>query len=136
MPPPSKFLRRDERLVEPLKQKQYATMVVNEMILLIYANINGLLDPANRIMHWEAELPVDFKHKKPELLSRFQCEDNLRSGLETQIKKVNVTFNKLPRRQLFLEQNYLSHHIILRPLVHDTFLYTIYVIGTAQYRLN
>ncbi|KAJ5240438.1 ATP synthase subunit alpha mitochondrial [Penicillium citrinum] len=89
-------LRRGERLTELLKQKQYAPMAVNEMVPLIYAGINGLLDyiPVNRIMHWEAELLAHFKSNKPEILSRIQDEGILSKGLEAQIKQVIIDFNK------------------------------------------
>jgi len=89
-------LRRGERLTELLKQKQYAPMAVNEMVPLICAGINGLLDyiPVNRIMHWEAELLAHFKSNKPEILSRIQDEGILSKGLEAQIKQVIIEFNK------------------------------------------
>ncbi|CAI7617593.1 unnamed protein product [Penicillium pancosmium] len=89
-------LRRGERLTELLKQKQYAPMAVNEMVPLIYAGINGLLDfiPVNRIMHWEAELLAHFKNNKPEILSRIQDERKLSNVLEAQVKEVIIDFNK------------------------------------------
>jgi F-type H+-transporting ATPase subunit alpha len=45
-------LRRGERLMELLKQKQYTPMAFNEMVPLIYAGINSLLDDilVNKIM--------------------------------------------------------------------------------------
>ncbi|KAJ5379630.1 ATP synthase subunit alpha mitochondrial [Penicillium cosmopolitanum] len=89
-------LRRGERLTELLKQKQYAPMAVNEMVPLIYAGINGLLDyiPVNRIMRWEAELLAHLKNNKPEILSRIQDEGKLSNGLEAQVKEVIIDFNK------------------------------------------
>ncbi|KAJ5749466.1 ATP synthase subunit alpha mitochondrial [Penicillium manginii] len=89
-------LRRGERLTELLKQKQYAPMAVNEMVPLIYAGINGLLDyiSVNRIMRWEAELLAHLKNNKPEILSRIQDEGKLSNGLEAQVKKVIIDFNK------------------------------------------
>jgi F-type H+-transporting ATPase subunit alpha len=90
-------LRRGERLMELLKQKQYAPMAVNEMVPLIYAGINGLLDDisVNRIMDWEAEFLAHCRHNKPELLSRIEEEGKLSNDLEAQIMEVIVAFNKV-----------------------------------------
>merc|ERR1712072_633642 len=39
------------------KQKQYSPMAVNEMVPLIYAGVNGILDnvPVNKILQWESD---------------------------------------------------------------------------------
>jgi F-type H+-transporting ATPase subunit alpha len=51
-------LHRGERLVESLKQKQYAPLPVEKQVAMLFAATNGFLDdmPVNRIQLFEAEL--------------------------------------------------------------------------------
>ncbi|KAH2467811.1 Alpha subunit of the F1 sector of mitochondrial F1F0 ATP synthase [Aspergillus fumigatus] len=89
-------LRRGEHLTELLKQKQYAPMAVNEMVPLIYAGINGLIDdiPVSQILRWEAALLAHFRTYKPEVLSKIEMDGQLSHDLEAQIKEVIIAFNR------------------------------------------
>jgi F-type H+-transporting ATPase subunit alpha len=89
-------LRRGEHLTELLKQKQYAPMAVNEMVPLIYAGINGLIDdiPISQILRWEAALLAYFRIYKPEVLSKIERDGQLSHELEAQIKEVITAFNR------------------------------------------
>ncbi|KAK2758708.1 Alpha subunit of the F1 sector of mitochondrial F1F0 ATP synthase [Arachnomyces sp. PD_36] len=89
-------LSRGERLTELLKQKQYTPMAVNEMVPLIYAGINGLLDgiPVNKILQWEQDILAHLKSNEPEILAKIDKEGQLSKELEAQIKDVIVAFNK------------------------------------------
>ena len=51
-------LHRGERLVEALKQKQYAPLPVEKQVATLYAATNGYLDdlPVDRVQQFEAEL--------------------------------------------------------------------------------
>ncbi|KAE8397482.1 F1/V1/A1 complex, alpha/beta subunit of ATPase [Aspergillus pseudonomiae] len=90
-------LRRGEHLTELLKQKQYAPMAVNEMVPLLYAGINGLIDgiPVSQIQRWEANVLAHFKYSEPELLSRIEKDGILSHELETQIKEKIMAFNRV-----------------------------------------
>ncbi|RAQ71551.1 ATP synthase alpha chain [Aspergillus flavus] len=90
-------LRRGEHLTELLKQKQYAPMAVNEMVPLLYAGINGLVDgiPVSQIQRWEANVLAHFKYSEPELLSRIEKDGILSHELETQIKEKIIAFNRV-----------------------------------------
>lgn len=89
-------LNRGERLTELLKQKQYQPMAVNEMVPLIYAGVNGLLDsiPVAKILQWEADFLQELKSNKPEILSRIDKEGSLSKDLEGEIKEAITSFNK------------------------------------------
>jgi F-type H+-transporting ATPase subunit alpha len=89
-------LRRGEHLTELLKQKQYAPMAVNEMVPLIYAGINGLIDdiPISQILRWEAALLAHFRFYKPEVLNKIERDGQLSHDLEAQIKEVIIAFNR------------------------------------------
>lgn len=89
-------LARGERLTELLKQKQYSPMAVNEMVPLIFAGVNGLLDsiPVNKILQWEADFIAHIKSNKPEILSTIDKEGQVSKDLENQLRETVTAFNK------------------------------------------
>jgi F-type H+-transporting ATPase subunit alpha len=89
-------LNRGERLTELLKQKQYAPMAVNEMVPLIYAGVNGYLDPVpvNKILTWEADFLAHLKNNESEMLAQIDKEGQLSKDLEAQLKESIVNFTK------------------------------------------
>src|SRR4051812_46365109 len=89
-------LSRGERVSELLKQKQYSPMAVNEMVPLIYAGINGLLDnvPVNKILQWEADFLAHLKSNESEMLQRIDREGALSKELEAQLREVAQSFTK------------------------------------------
>ncbi|KAL8994272.1 MAG: hypothetical protein Q9169_005707 [Polycauliona sp. 2 TL-2023] len=89
-------LNRGERLTELLKQKQYTPMAVNEMVPLIYAGVNGLLDnvPVNKILTWEQDLLNHLKTDQQELLAQIDKEGQLSKELENKVKDVVGSFTK------------------------------------------
>ena len=89
-------LSRGERLTELLKQKQYSPMAVNEMVPLIYAGINGLLDnvPVNKILQWETDFLAHLKSNESEMLNKIDREGALSKELEAQLKEVAQSFTK------------------------------------------
>jgi F-type H+-transporting ATPase subunit alpha len=88
-------LRRGEHLTELLKQKQYAPMAVNEMVPLLYAGINGLIDriPIGQIQSWEADVLAHFKSYEPEVLAQIEKDGKLSHDLEARIKEIIIAFN-------------------------------------------
>ncbi|KAK7540955.1 ATP synthase-like protein subunit alpha [Phyllosticta citribraziliensis] len=89
-------LSRGERLTELLKQKQYTPMAVNEMVPLIFAGVNGLLDnvPVNKILQWEADILSHLKTNESELLASIDREGALSKDLEAKLRDVVKDFTK------------------------------------------
>lgn len=89
-------LSRGERLTELLKQKQYSPMAVNEMVPLIYAGVNGILDmvPVNKVLQWEADLLSHLRTNESELLNQIEKEGALSKELEAKLKEAVTSFTK------------------------------------------
>lgn len=89
-------LNRGERLTELLKQKQYQPMAVNEMVPLIFAGVNGLLDsiPVAKILQWEADFLSHLRTNEADLLAQIEKEGKLSKELESKLKDVVQTFTK------------------------------------------
>ncbi|KAF1932434.1 ATP synthase F1, alpha subunit [Didymella exigua CBS 183.55] len=89
-------LARGERLTELLKQKQYSPMAVNEMVPLIYAGVNGILDkvPVNKILQWEADFLAHLKSNESDLLATIEREGALSKDLESKLKEIATSFTK------------------------------------------
>ncbi|KAF1912310.1 ATP synthase-like protein subunit alpha [Ampelomyces quisqualis] len=89
-------LNRGERLTELLKQKQYAPMAVNEMVPLIYAGVNGLLDnvPVTKILQWESDFLAHLRSNESEMLETIDREGALSKDLESKLKEVATSFTK------------------------------------------
>jgi F-type H+-transporting ATPase subunit alpha len=89
-------LARGERLTELLKQKQYSPMAVNEMVPLIYAGVNGILDnvPVAKILQWEADFLAHLRSNESEMLSTIEKEGALSKDLESKLKEVATSFTK------------------------------------------
>ncbi|HSJ31696.1 MAG TPA: F0F1 ATP synthase subunit alpha [Longimicrobiales bacterium] len=64
-----KQLARGERIVEVLKQPQYAPMRVEEQVMILYAVTNGLIDdvPTNQVRAFELGFLEYMRTQKPEL---------------------------------------------------------------------
>jgi len=89
-------LSRGERLTELLKQKQYSPMAVNEMVPLIYAGVNGLLDnvPVNKILQWESDFLAHLRSNESDMLEQIDREGALSKDLESKLKEVATSFTK------------------------------------------
>ncbi|CAI7571944.1 unnamed protein product [Penicillium pancosmium] len=89
-------LARGERLTELLKQKQYSPMAVSDMVPLIFAGVNGLLDtiPVNKILSWEADLLAHLKSSHPEIQQTIEKEGQVSKETEGKLKEVIGNFNK------------------------------------------
>ncbi|KAJ5455521.1 ATP synthase subunit alpha [Penicillium daleae] len=88
-------LARGERLTELLKQKQYSPMAVSDMVPLIFAGVNGLLDtiPVARILQWESDLLAHLKSSHPEIQQTIEKEGQVSKELEAKLKEVIGAFN-------------------------------------------
>ncbi|PHH86358.1 hypothetical protein CDD83_10365 [Cordyceps sp. RAO-2017] len=89
-------LSRGERLTELLKQKQYSPMAVNEMVPLIFAGVNGYLDPipVDKVLQWEADYLAHLKANESDLLATIDKEGSLSKETENRLKEVTPAFIK------------------------------------------
>ncbi|KAG4265869.1 hypothetical protein LB506_000296 [Fusarium annulatum] len=85
-------LNRGERLTELLKQRQ----AVNEMVPLIFAGVNGLLDtvPVNKILQWESDFLAHLKTNESELLATIDKEGSISKDTEAKLRDVTQSFVK------------------------------------------
>ncbi|OQE13305.1 hypothetical protein PENFLA_c050G06040 [Penicillium flavigenum] len=88
-------LARGERLTELLKQKQYSPMAVTDMVPLIFAGVNGLLDaiPVDKILTWEADLLAHLKSSHPEIQATIEKEGQVSKETEATLKQAISAFN-------------------------------------------
>ncbi len=85
-----KLLSRGERLVELLKQKQYAPLSATEQVLVIYAGVNGYLDaldPAD-VQDFEQHLLSYVEASHPKFLGELEKEGKLTDALEKKLKAI------------------------------------------------
>jgi F-type H+-transporting ATPase subunit alpha len=89
-------LARGERLTELLKQKQYSPMAVNEMVPLIYAGVNGLLDnvPVAKILQWESDFLAHLRSNESDMLATIDKEGALSKDLEAKLRETIQNFTK------------------------------------------
>ena len=89
-----KQLTRGERLVEVLKQKQYAPLAVEEQIALIFVAVNGLLDemPTERIDRLQAELLDHLKNNASDILSSIAEKKELTDDMAAKLKDTASRF--------------------------------------------
>ena len=71
-------------------------MAVNEMVPLIYAGVNGILDsvPVARVGQWEQDILAHLKSNESELLATIDKEGALSKELEAKLKEVVTSFTK------------------------------------------
>lgn len=71
-------------------------MAVEEMVPLIYAGVNGLLDsvPVDKILTWEADLLSHLRSNESALLQQIDKEGALSKDLEAKLKSVLQEFTK------------------------------------------
>ncbi len=93
-----KQLARGERLVELLKQGQYAPLSVERQVLSIFAGTNGFVDdvPVKDVHRWETELH-DYAHTRhgatmKELGDKKVIDDALKAKIEALLKEFKGQF--------------------------------------------
>jgi len=93
-----KQLARGERLVEILKQGQYAPLSIERQVLSIFAGTNGFVDdvPADQVRRFESELfaYAEARHgaAMKELVEKKSIDDAAKAKLETAIKEFKAQF--------------------------------------------
>lgn len=71
-------------------------MSVNEMVPLIFAGVNGLLDPVpvNKILQWEADFLSHLKTNESELLATIDKEGAISKETDAKLRDVIQSFVK------------------------------------------
>jgi len=71
-------------------------MAVNEMVPLIFAGVNGLLDsvPVGKITQWEADFLAHLKTNEQDLIATIDKEGALSKELEGRLKEAVNSFTK------------------------------------------
>ncbi|KAJ5763005.1 ATP synthase subunit alpha [Penicillium manginii] len=84
------------REVAAFAQSSTPPMAVSDMVPLIFAGVNGLLDtiPVNKILSWEADLLAHLKSSHPEIQQTIEKEGQVSKELEAKLKETIVAFNK------------------------------------------
>jgi F-type H+-transporting ATPase subunit alpha len=82
-------LNRGRRLVEVLKQGQYAPLSVENQILIIYAGSNGYLDEfaVEQCREFEAEMYKYFDVHHKDLLAKLSAKDGLSDEVKAELSK-------------------------------------------------
>ena len=92
-------LNRGEKLVEMLKQAQYAPWHVEEQVAVIFAGTNGYMDEISNdeVQKYKMELLEFLKQKHsdilPEIKSKKQLTDDLKKNLEAALGEFKTIFN-------------------------------------------
>jgi F-type H+-transporting ATPase subunit alpha len=89
-------LARGERMVELLKQDQYAPQAVEEQVVLLFAGINGFIDdyPVGDIRRYEAELLEYMKTRKKDVLDSIRTVGKLDDSLTEKLRGALTDFAK------------------------------------------
>ena len=85
-----KLLNRGSRLTELLKQPQFSPLKMEEQVAVIYAGVNGYLDPlpVNKVRAFEDGLLSALRTKSPEILEAIRASKDLASDVEAKLKSV------------------------------------------------
>ncbi len=88
-------LERGKRIVEVLKQPQYAPMPVEEQIMILYAVTNGHLDRVDveDVRAWERGFLEFVRTQRGELRERLRDEKKLGEEIEEDLKAAIATFH-------------------------------------------
>ncbi|MFN3385800.1 MAG: F0F1 ATP synthase subunit alpha [Candidatus Thermochlorobacter sp.] len=83
-------LTRGARLVEILKQGQYAPVPVEEQVVSIFIGTNGFLDtlPINQVRKFEAEFLQSLRDKNPEILKSIAEKKEMTDEVTKQLKEL------------------------------------------------
>jgi len=89
-------LRRGERLVEILKQKQYTPMPVEKQIMIIYAATRGFLDeiPVNELARYEKEMLETAENLHANLLTDIREKKELNDDITERLNKFLKEFTE------------------------------------------
>ena len=93
-----RLLARGARLTELLKQPQFSPLKMEEQVCVIYAGVNGYLDPipVNRVRAFEEGLLTTLRSQHSDLLNGIRdtrdLDDNLAANLKSVVEGFAKTF--------------------------------------------
>jgi F-type H+-transporting ATPase subunit alpha len=87
-------LTRGERLVEILKQPQYAPLPMEKQVTILYAGTNGFLDklPVETLADYESELYNYIESNEPTIFSDLVEEQQFTDPIKEKLEKVLTSF--------------------------------------------
>ncbi|MBU1650673.1 F0F1 ATP synthase subunit alpha [bacterium] len=87
-------LTRGERLVEVLKQGQYAPILVEEQVLIIFSAVNGYADkvPVDQVKRWQDELVKYFRATHADLIDEIRTAMKISDELDGKLKSAAEEF--------------------------------------------
>ena len=85
-----RLLNRGSRLTELLKQAQFSPLKMEEQVVVIYAGVNGYLDPiaVNRVRPFEDGLLTLLRTKNSDILEDIRKTNDLSADTEKKLKSV------------------------------------------------
>ena len=91
-----KLLNRGSRLTELLKQPQFSPLKMEEQVAVIYAGVNGYLDPlpVNRVRAFEDGLLALMRGKHADILESIRASRDLPGDVEAKLKDAVVSYAK------------------------------------------
>jgi F-type H+/Na+-transporting ATPase subunit alpha len=91
-----RLLNRGSRLTELLKQAQFSPLKMEEQVVVIYAGVNGYLDPlpVNRIKAFEDGLLAHFRSKHADILEAIRDSGDLSDAVAAKLKSAVESFAK------------------------------------------
>jgi F-type H+/Na+-transporting ATPase subunit alpha len=91
-----RLLNRGARLTELLKQPQFSPLKMEEQVCVIYAGVNGYLDPipVNRVRAFEQGLLALLRNQKPEILEEIRKSGDLGDATAAKLKSAVEAYGK------------------------------------------
>ncbi|MFG1360439.1 F0F1 ATP synthase subunit alpha [Xanthobacter pseudotagetidis] len=91
-----KLLNRGARLTELLKQSQFSPLKVEEQVAVIFAGINGYLDPlpVSKVREFESGLLLALRAQHPEILDAIRTSKELSKDTTEKLTKAIDAFAK------------------------------------------
>jgi len=88
-------LTRGEKLVEILKQKQYAPVPMPEQVAVLFAGVNGYVDkiPTKALVRWQPEYLQFLKNSHPDILNEIRDKKAISDDLNARMRKAVEEFN-------------------------------------------
>jgi F-type H+-transporting ATPase subunit alpha len=89
-------LRRGERLVEILKQKQYIPMDIEKQVVIVYTATKGHLDeiPVSYLAKYEAEFLSEMENLHKDILNDIKEKKDLTDDIVSRLNKVIADFTE------------------------------------------
>ncbi|MET0605023.1 MAG: F0F1 ATP synthase subunit alpha [Beijerinckiaceae bacterium] len=91
-----RLLNRGSRLTELLKQPQFSPLKMEEQVAVIYAGVNGYLDPlpVNKVRAFEDGLLAQLRGRNSDILESIRATRDLTSDTEAKLKEAVSAYSK------------------------------------------